>query len=201
MNMIEAIVFDFYSVVTKENWSDGMARELSKRLGQDTQEIKRVFKKYLLPFTSAKLSPSEFLERFIGSLDKKRNPSDFRYVFDIIPELNHDMLELILRLRKNHKTALFSGNFKPVFPNFRKKFNPDDYFDYIFLTYELKLAKVDDKIWGVILEKMGLAPDQVLFVDDREIYNEFAEKHGINTILFRDIEQFKKELVRHGIKP
>ncbi len=197
--MIKAIVFDFYRVVTKENWSDCVARELSRRLGLGSTEIKQAFKKYHQPFARAEISPTEFLEKFIGSMDKERNPSDFKYLFDIIPELNYGLLELVLRLRKSHKTALFSNNFAPVFPNYRKSINLDDYFDYVFLSYELKLNKIHVEIWDVILERMGFRPNQVLFIDDNEKYNGIAEKRGINTILFRNNGQLKKEISHYSV--
>lgn len=44
----------------------------------------------------------------------------------------------------------------------------DSYFDRIFLSYEMRLAKPDAEIFRTALAEAGIRADETLFVDDRE---------------------------------
>ncbi len=56
------------------------------------------------------------------------------------------------------------------------------------------VIKPDRKIYEITLKKLGVKPEEVVFVDDKEENVKAAQDIGINTILFKNSEQFKKEL-------
>ena len=133
--MIKVIIFDWYRVLTIENWSDCLKRELNQRFGIDKQTIKDCFIKFHQPFARDEISPEQFLKNLLESLKLDENPKDFLYLFKNIPDLNQELFEILLKLKKTYKIALFSNNFKPVFTNY--SFDKDKYFDEVFLSYGL----------------------------------------------------------------
>ncbi|MBU0535753.1 MAG: HAD-IA family hydrolase, partial [Nanoarchaeota archaeon] len=56
------------------------------------------------------------------------------------------------------------------------------------------------QIYLLVLKKIGLKPEECIFIDDRKKYTDAAEKVGINGIQFRDAEQLKKELAGLSIR-
>ena len=119
--MIKAIIFDWLGVCTKENWADCLARELSQKLKLDDTIIRTEFKKLLQPFARSEISPEEFLEKFISALDKSKDPKDFNYLFETLPDLNHELLNFILKLKSKYSIFLLSNNFVSIYPNYEKK--------------------------------------------------------------------------------
>jgi len=194
-NMIKAIIFDWFGVCTIENWADSLGKELSIKLNLDESFVKEKFKPLIQPFARAELSSEEFLNRFIGSLDKTKNPQDFTYLFETIPKLNSELLEYILELKKNYSVFLLSNNFGSVFPNYEKQIDFNKYFDKLFLSHKLKMSKTQDAIWNKILSEIEFKPNELVFIDNKEKYFEPAKKHEVNCILFLNNEQVKNKLL------
>ncbi len=192
--MIKGIIFDWFGVCTVENWADVLGRELSNKLNLDESIVKEKFKPLIQPFARTELSPEQFLDKFIGSLDKSKNPLDFLYLFETIPKVNVELLDYILKLREKYPVFLLSNNFGPVFPNYEKQVDFNKYFNKLFLSHKLKMSKTQDGIWDKVLPEIEFKPNELVFIDNKEKYFEPAKKHGINTILFLNNNQTKKEL-------
>jgi putative hydrolase of the HAD superfamily len=197
--MIKGIIFDWFGVCTTENWGDCVQRELAKKLNMSEEKIKKEYKSLLQDFMKTKLSKEEFFEKFISALDSSKNSNEFFYLLEIIPDLNTELLEFIKNLKKQYKIYLLSNNVSELFEQYEKKINFNDYFDLMFLSHELKISKTQDEIWDVLLSKVNCRPEELLFIDNKESYLEFARKRGIKTILFKNNEQVKKEI--NKLKP
>ena len=57
----------------------------------------------------------------------------------------------------------------------------EDYFDRIYLSYQMKMAKPEPEIFQAVLADAGLAPDETLFIDDAEANCRTAQSLGIHT--------------------
>ncbi len=58
----------------------------------------------------------------------------------------------------------------------------DDYFERIFLSYEMHLAKPDPEIFAQTLRQAGIKAEETLFVDDLEANIQAAAQMGISTL-------------------
>lgn len=96
-------------------------------------------------------------------------------------------LDLLLRLRKDYVVYLLSNtnaihwewSCRNVFPY--KAFRVEDYFEHIYLSYEMKMSKPDNDIFQAVLEDTGILPEETLFIDDSDANCRTAEKLGIST--------------------
>ena len=81
-------------------------------------------------------------------------------------------LELILRLRKQYKILMLSNINEFIFDfckenHFKKNGHVfEDYFDKVYLSYEMGICKPDSRIFEQMIENAGLIPQQCLFLDD-----------------------------------
>ncbi len=57
----------------------------------------------------------------------------------------------------------------------------EDFFDRIFLSYEMKMVKPDEEIFRRVIAETGLHPDETLFIDDAESNCRTAQALGIRT--------------------
>jgi putative hydrolase of the HAD superfamily len=108
--------------------------------------------------------------------------------------LRMPMLGLVKMLRsKGYKVMILSDQ-----TNWLKELDERDHFfeafDLIFNSYDLGKAKRDVSLFKDILSKLGLAPDEVLFVDDNAGHTRRAKLVGINAITFTDIPILLMEL-------
>lgn len=96
-------------------------------------------------------------------------------------------LELLLSLRKDYMVYLLSNTNDIHWQwscehAFRyKTFHVEDYFEHIYLSYEMHMAKPDAAIFQRVLEETGIAPEETLFIDDSADNCRTAEALGIHT--------------------
>lgn len=67
-------------------------------------------------------------------------------------------------------------------------------FDVAVLSCEVKCAKPDERIYRIVVEKLGLQPEECVFIDDVERYCTGASDIGMKAIVYKDLAQCRKEL-------
>ena len=75
-----------------------------------------------------------------------------------------------------------------------KKYQLDQIFDVIVTSYKEKIPKPDIEIFKITVERLGVQPETCVYIDDLEKNIPPAKELGMKTILFKNIEQMKKEL-------
>ena len=69
-----------------------------------------------------------------------------------------------------------------------KTFRVEDYFEHIFLSYEMKMAKPDEEIFRKVLDDAGLDPKETFFIDDSEANCMTARSLGISTYVPKPVK-------------
>ena len=72
-------------------------------------------------------------------------------------------------------------------------------FKYTIWSCRLATAKPDPKIFRSALEKLQVAPREILFIDDREENIRAARETGFLGIVFKDVSQLRHELKEQGL--
>ncbi len=104
-----------------------------------------------------------------------------------------EMFSLASRLKRaGCKTAILSNTEKPVVELINKlKY---DVFDVTVLSCLEGTAKPGRKIYDLTLDRLGIPARQALFIDDRQANIDGAKQAGLQTILFKNTEKFKKDM-------
>jgi HAD superfamily hydrolase (TIGR01509 family) len=64
----------------------------------------------------------------------------------------------------------------------------------VFCSGDEGIAKPDTKAFELTLERLGVEPDEAVFVDDTREHVEAARKLGLQGILFTTAEELEEEL-------
>lgn len=96
-------------------------------------------------------------------------------------------LELLMQLRSRYRTFLLSNtndihwqwSCRHAFPH--NGWQVEDYFERIYLSFEMKLAKPDPAIFRAALNDAGIAPEETFFIDDSAENCRVAASLGIAT--------------------
>jgi putative hydrolase of the HAD superfamily len=67
-------------------------------------------------------------------------------------------------------------------------------FDQLTWSCELHIAKPDPTIYIHTCEKLGVRPEDALFLDDKIENIRGAEELGLHAIQFRNVEQLRQDL-------
>lgn len=96
-------------------------------------------------------------------------------------------LEALLMLRRHYKVYLLSNtneiHWKWACGNsfIYKQFRVEDYFDKIYLSYQLHQVKPDREIFRTVLSDAGIRAAETFFLDDAKENCRVAQTLGINT--------------------
>ena len=109
------------------------------------------------------------------------------------------MFTLASCLQKNgYKTALLSNAEIPAMQYFYQQ--RYDMFDVLIFSCAEGIRKPERKIYELALEKLRNKPNQTVFIDDRPNCINGAKVVGLNTILFKSVDQVKTELSWLSVK-
>lgn len=95
-----------------------------------------------------------------------------------------DSIQTLEALRGRYKLGVISDTWPSILPVL-EHFGLLPYFDCVTYSYTLGVYKPDPKMYRDALGKMGLPPEETLFVDDFTGNLEGARKAGIQPVLIR----------------
>jgi epoxide hydrolase-like predicted phosphatase len=105
------------------------------------------------------------------------------------------LLAWIRSLRADYKTGLVSD----AWPDTReevKAYVNSTVFDVIVISAEERVRKPDPEIYQRALARLGVAPEEAVFVDDRLLNVEGARRVGMHVVHFTDPLEAREELQR-----
>jgi len=90
------------------------------------------------------------------------------------------------------KTAILSNGVPEVMARVREDRPLAEIFDVVVVSYELGHAKPDREIYEATLSRLGVVPQQALFVDDRGENIAAADELGLRTFHFTGDDRFSR---------
>lgn len=182
--MIKAVIFDCFGVLTTDTWKEFVGT-LPESQRQEASSLNRAY-------DANQLSKEQFLQA-IEDLTGKL-PKFVEHQLDNETVKNDELLAYAKELQAHYKIGLLSN----IATNWiREKFlTPEEQkiFSDFVLSYEVNLAKPDPKIFELAAERLGVAPEDCVLIDDIELYCTVAKEVGMQTIQYRDFRSTKAEL-------
>ena len=105
-------------------------------------------------------------------------------------------LEQLRQLKQQYKIYMLSNTNSIMWrsriaEDFRQEgLEREDYFDGIVTSFEAKSIKPDAKIFHTVVEKLGIKPEETLFLDDSQKNLDAAALLGFNTLLVTPGSEF-----------
>ena len=184
--MIQAIVFDCFGVLT----SDGWLPFKQKYFGDNSESFEEV-SDLNKQAGAGMLSPREF----IGRVAEKAGISPDQAVREIdASNVNSELFEYIrMELKPQYKIGMLSNAGSN---QLEKLFTAEQVglFDEIALSYEMGTVKPEVRAYETIADRLGVTPQEIVFIDDQERHCSGARGVGMKTIVYQDLQQMKREL-------
>ena len=198
MEKIESVIFDWGGVLIDDP-RPGLLRYCSEAFGVPLEDYTPVHDSFLDEFGKGKISEERFLQQISCKLGKSMPPVRWYEAFRSAYVPKQEMFSLASSLHdKGYKTALLSNTELPAVEFFHEQ--DYDMFDVLVFSCVEGLEKPDRRIYEITLERLGSKAWQAVFIDDRQDYIRGARDVGLNTILFKSVDQVKDELARLGVE-
>jgi len=174
---IKAIVFDFWGVLgdfqAPVNKIAGIKRPVT-----NYPEYYELINQHNL----GQISEEEFL-RVTSKLFNVELSSEHRYLFNA-DHLNHELIEIIKKLKTKYKIGLVTNTGKEYMDEFLYKPGLDKLFDCLVISGSEGLKKPDPKIYMLAAERLQLKPEKILYLDDHPDRISPAAALGMQVLLY-----------------
>ncbi len=197
--MIKVIIFDWGNVIAFYPITDFLDK-ISAYFKVDKKLFQKVELQNRLKHDLGEISTKEFIDNLSKGINKKLTVEEYYTTIEKFGqgELNQELISLIKNLKKKYKIFILSNNSEPTYISIMKS-NLKNLFDKILFSYQVGIKKPNKEFFLKILGDTTFSPKNCLFIDDREDVCIAAKKYCFNTIIFKNNEQLKKELVSFKI--
>ena len=197
--MIKAVIFDWGGVLLYAP-SIGTKEYCAKQLGVNESKFIEIYDKYEPDFQKGKISESNFWKKIYENLEIPEPKSKILWstVLEKTYKGNDQVINIAKSLKKQgYKIGYLSNTEIPALDFFNKQ--NYDFLDVSVFSCLEGYIKPEKEIYEIILNRLGVQPEEVIFIDDKETNIEGGKKLGINTILFTNADSLIKELQNFGI--
>jgi epoxide hydrolase-like predicted phosphatase len=191
---IEAGIFDLGKVVVH---SDGgvLLSEVRQELNLDDKKLRQVAADLGNTIGTGTISEEEYLRQ----LDENAPLDLFKRSFKRDFRLFDETIDILRSLKEKRIKLAALSNTIPQHVEVMSERRVFDYFDIRVLSCEVGLRKPDARVYELTLRKLGIAPEQTFFTDDKEENLRAATELGIIAILFENPSQLKRDLRNLGL--
>jgi epoxide hydrolase-like predicted phosphatase len=109
-------------------------------------------------------------------------------------DVNWELLDFIRLLHPRYKVGLLSNAWDDLRQTLHERWNIDGLFDEMIISAKEKMVKPDPRIFHLALERLGVQPEEAIFIDDIAENVEAARREGMLAIQYQDTQKTLDEL-------
>jgi putative hydrolase of the HAD superfamily len=202
---IRAVISDFGGVLTTPLIQSFMA--FQNETGITTETLSRAMQAIteadgdnpLFVLERGEMTEVAFVERLAEGLEPHlgHRPQMHRFKEIYFEALNPNpaMIGLMEELKASgYRMAMLTNNVREWEPLWRSMLPVDEIFETVVDSAFVGCRKPESRIYAITLERIGMAPEDCLFVDDVLVNCEGARKAGMTAVHFQNNEQATAEI-------
>ena len=143
------------------------------------------------------IKEDEMWAELLAPLGLKNRQEQKAFVFELYRDcgLKDDMRELIVQLNMYYRLAILSNATDKLGTLLSGQLKVSKYFDLVVNSSDIRVAKPDNEAYFKTIEMLSVAPAEILFIDDQYRNTSAAEKLAIKSIVFKEIDQLRSDLM------
>jgi putative hydrolase of the HAD superfamily len=188
MNEIKAVLFDYGMVLSGP--PDPTAREEMKQiLGVNEETFQQIYWRHRDDYDRGTLSSIAYWEHVARDLHRRLDARQLSTLVeadnDLWTQPNHTMIDWASALQSaGIKTGVLSNMGDAMEAGIVARFPWMAEFDHKTFSHRLGIAKPDAAIYRHAAEGLGVAPEEILFIDDREENIAAARTAGMKAVQY-----------------
>jgi putative hydrolase of the HAD superfamily len=202
---VKSVIFDYGGVLCL--WpSDERFGELAELAGLTLAEFQQLFWQYRLTYDRGDFDDRLYWKAIATAAGKTYTPEQVEKFAEVDCRLwltlDEPMLEWNRTLRAaGFKTAILSNMPEALGLYLQKNSKLFDEFDHVTLSYEVRSAKPESKIYRSCLAGLALRAGDAVFLDDKEPNVRGAQAMGLHSLIYTNRTQFAGREAAYGLPP
>jgi len=201
MDTITTVFWDVGGVLLTNGWDTNARRQAAEKYQLNWDDFQERHELISTEFEKGRLTLDEYLECVVFYKSRDFSKETFREFMFHQSQAKNDTLSLLKNLAAsgNYQLATLNNESRELNLYRIERFHFQKYFTAFFSSCFLGTKKPEKDIYLAALDITQRAPAECLYIDDRPLNLETAQRLGINTIHFRDVNQLRQDLQSHGV--
>ncbi len=200
---ITTLFLDIGGVILTNGWDRHMRQHAAKTFNLDPDEVNERHYLTFDTYEEGKLTLDQYLDRTIFYVERPFSKKEFRDFMYSQSKPYPDMLNLLgaVKSRYGLKVTSVSNEGRELNIHRIRKFQLNTLIDIFISSSFVHFRKPDEDIYRIALDISQVCPDEVLYIEDREMFVQIAAGMGIRGIIQKGYETTLAELGKYGLRP
>ena len=198
---VKVLLFDVGGVLLTNGWDRDARRLACERFDLDWEDFQDRHEFVASDFETGKLTITEYLRRTVFYRSRPFTEVEFVDFMKAQSEAMPESLALLADLAASGEYVLATLNNESRELNAHriKTFGLREYFSVFMSSCYLGMKKPEEDIYRVAVDITQHRPEQCVFIDDRQLNLECAERAGIRSVHFKNADQLRTSLRELGV--
>ena len=110
-------------------------------------------------------------------------------------ELNVALIEFLKSKKPQMKFGFINNGLSRLTEKIAEEWKLGEVFEVMIISSKEKLAKPDPKIFLLACERLGVKPEECIYVGRKENYVNIAQSLGMKSFVYENFENFQKQIL------
>jgi putative hydrolase of the HAD superfamily len=199
--VITTLFLDIGGVLLTNGWDHNARKQAAERFRINYGEMDERHHLTFDTYEVGKLTLDDYLRRVVFYEPRTFTMPEFReFMFSQSKPMN-EMIELVKQVKaaNNVRIATVSNEGRELTMYRIETFKLKEFVDFFISSCFVHYRKPDVDMFNIALDTAQAKTNEVVYVEDRELFAEVARSMGIHTILHREVDATRAELARYGL--
>ncbi len=200
-NKITTLFLDIGGVLLSNGWGHDFRQRAVDKFHLDATEMEERHSIMFVTYEEGKITLEEYLKQVV--FYKKRNftTEQFRDFMFAQTTPNPAMINFIKKLKKQYglQVAAVSNEARELNEYRIQTFQLKEMIDFFISSCYVHIRKPDAEIFRLALDIARVQPEQVIYIDDVEMFTEIASELGIKSIHHIDLLSTANQIKAMGL--
>ncbi len=203
MNQVGVLLFDVGGVLGTNGWDRVHRRVVCERFGLDWEEFTDRHELVVAAFEEGGLTIDEYLDRTIFYRERGFARHEFVAAMLAGSRADAEMLRFATDLAAtgHYTMATLNNESRELNEHRIGLFGLRDLFPFFLTSCYLGMRKPNPEMYELAIDVTQRRADECVFIDDRPVNVECAERVGMTAITFVGIDSLREELAAVGVTP
>jgi len=198
---ITTLFVDLGSVLLTDSWSPAMRQKAVEQFGFDFAEVAKRSQLTFEGYEEGNISLDEYLDWVLFHEERSFSREDITAFMLTQSQPYPEMVELVrsLRARYRLKVTVVTNDGREFLAHRVKQFDLKEIIDFFIVSCFVHCRKPEVEIYRMALGIAQVDPEEVVYIDDQELFVEVAQSLGLHGIHHTDYASTRAALAALGL--
>jgi putative hydrolase of the HAD superfamily len=200
---VTTLFLDIGGVMLSNGWGHESRKIAAQFFNIDYDDMEERHHLTFDTYEEGKLTMEQYLHRLVFYQERDFTPEKFKEFMFSQTTPYPQMIEYIRQLKKQHhlKIAVVNNEARELNEYRIKKFQLNQFVDFFISSCFVHFRKPDADIYRIALDIAQVPAEQVVYIEDRQMFVDVARDLGIRSIRHTDYFSTAEELASMGLEP